>query len=308
VSTNNAGIYFPYYFEQIVWKDSVRHLPDTASSCTRSSIADITYFDSTNLVTRLNPQSLQNFPYVFVEKAKAAREESKAELITHLKSGEELPVSVFRNDWILPLIIFSVLIFGIVLSESGNFFRAVFKSFLFRGINESSSRDTGLIFQWQSTLFNLAAFINISLFAFLSTLWYDLLFTGENRFLQWLIIFSVIVAAVSVRHMVCVIAGNMSGEEEIFREYLVGIYQSYRLAGLLLAVFVVMVLYTDIIPRETLFYTGFYLCCSLYLFRVLRLFLIFIKRHVSIFYLILYLCALEILPFVIFVKYVTGLV
>ncbi len=46
----------------------------------------------------------------------------------------------------------------------------------------------------------------------------------------------------------------------------------------------------------------------LYLIRVLRLFVIFINRNISILYLILYLCALEILPILISVKYISGLV
>jgi len=100
----------------------------------------------------------------------------------------------------------------------------------------------------------------------------------------------------------------MSGEKEIFSEYLVGIYQYYRLAALFLLIISVMVLYTVFLPKNVLFYVGFSFVALLYVIRVLRLFLIFINRHVSIFYLILYLCALEILPVVIIIKYVTGLV
>ena len=46
----------------------------------------------------------------------------------------------------------------------------------------------------------------------------------------------------------------------------------------------------------------------MYLIRVVRLLIIFLNRNISIFYLILYLCALEILPGLIIVKYFTGLV
>ena len=46
----------------------------------------------------------------------------------------------------------------------------------------------------------------------------------------------------------------------------------------------------------------------MYSIRVIRLLIIFLNRNISIFYLILYLCALEILPVLIVVKYFTGLV
>ena len=46
---------------------------------------------------------------------------------------------------------------------------------------------------------------------------------------------------------------------------------------------------------------------TLYLIRIARLFIIFINKGISLFYLILYLCALEFLPVVICLKYISGL-
>jgi len=80
------------------------------------------------------------------------------------------------------------------------------------------------------------------------------------------------------------------------------------MAGFLTFLVALLILYTTLFPAKVYFSIGFYAIGILYAARVLRLFLIFINRHVSIFYLILYLCALEILPVVILVKYVTGLV
>jgi hypothetical protein len=281
---------------------------DTATSCTRGSIADITFADSANIVTLINPGHLQDFPFIFTGINRIAKEESKAELIQHLKSGETRPSDPLNNDWVLPLILATVFIYGVVFSESASFFRGIFKFISFRGINESSSREIGSIFQWQSSLFNLAAFLNISLFAFLSSVWSGLVFLEDKRFLLWLICLGVVISALTLRHFICTIVGNMSGEREVFREYLVGIYQYYRLGSLFLLIISVLVLYTAIIPKNILFYSGFSFIALLYMIRVLRLFLIFINRHVSIFYLILYLCALEILPVAIIIKYVTGLV
>ena len=281
---------------------------DTVISCTRNPIADITFSDSTNIVSWSDPGHLQDFPFIFTAINRIAREEAKEELVHHLKGGERIPRDSYSHDWVLPLVLVTVLIYGVVFSESASFFRGIFKFITFRGINESTSRDINSIFQWQSSLFNLAAFINISLFAFLSSIWSGLIFMEDKHFLLWLICLGVLISALTIRHLICTIVGNMSGEKEIFSEYLVGIYQYYRLAALFLLIISVMVLYTVFLPKNVLFYVGFSFVALLYVIRVLRLFLIFINRHVSIFYLILYLCALEILPVVIIIKYVTGLV
>ena len=68
-----------------------------------------------------------------------------------------------------------------------------------------------------------------------------------------------------------------------------------------------MISYTGILPEKLLISAGAIVISVHYLIRVFRLFLIFIKRNISIFYLILYLCALEILPVLIVFRFFSGL-
>jgi magnesium-transporting ATPase (P-type) len=281
---------------------------DTTSVSYRNSIADVTFHDSANFIIRMDERDLQNFPFVFTGINRKAKEETKTDLVKHLKGGNELPQALFHDDWILPVILFTVFIYGIIKAESIKFVKGILKFVSLRGINESASRDIGTLYQWQSSLLNLASFLNISLFAFLSSVWYGLLPSAGNHIIFWLIILVIIISGITIRHFACFITGTLSGEWEIFNEYLVGIYQSYRLAGLLLLIISVLIIYTTFVPVKILFYSGFFLSAILYFIRIFRLFLIFINRHDSIFYLILYLCALEILPVVIIVKYITGLV
>jgi hypothetical protein len=123
----------------------------------------------------------------------------------------------------------------------------------------------------------------------------------------WLICLIIIIISITIRHIVCAITGNISGANDVFKEYLVGIYQSYRFSALFLFVLIILILYTTILPVTASFLIGGIILGIIYLIRVLRLILIFINRNISIFYLILYLCALEILPALIFVKYFRGL-
>jgi hypothetical protein len=280
---------------------------DTNSLCFRNSIADVTFYDSANIVTLIDERNLQNFPFVFTESVRKTEKETRAELVRHLKNGEELSADRFHYGWGLLLILFSLFIYGVINAETRSFFKGTIRFLTFRGINETASRDIANLFQWQSTLLNLASFINISLFAFFTATWFDILPESGNPAVYWLISFAIILSAVTARHLVCIITGNLSGEEDMFGEYLIGIYQMYRLTGLILFLITVFILYATFIPVNILYYSGFSMVALLYFIRVFRLFLIFINRHVSIFYLILYLCALEILPVVILVKYVTGL-
>jgi hypothetical protein len=322
----------------VIWQDTLKHLPDsvinnglsagdtplkikavsihlltktepadTSSLCYRNRYSDIAFNDSSGVIQSADIKHIQNFPFVFTGINKKLQEETRASLVRHLKNGEERSTDLFHYDWVLFFVFISALIIGVIKAESGNFFKGLLRFITFRGMNESASRDIASFFQWQSTLFNLASVITISLFAFFSALQYSFVPIGGNRILFWILLFTIIAGAVILRHLLCVITGNISGEKEIFREYLFWIYQGYRLTGIFLLLISILILYTFFIPADTLFYCGFSLLILVYIIRVFRLFLIFINRHVSIFYLILYLCALEILPVAILIKYVTGL-
>ena len=283
-------------------------ITDTISDCSRNIVADIIFSDSTSFIRNSRTAEREAFPFLFVSRSRELAEKKHEILVKSLREGTSFPADQFKADWIVPLILFSVFLLAAVRAVPGNFFRNIFRFLFMRGINENGSRDTGALYQWQSTLLNLSAFSSISLFCYLLLSHYNLSIPGVNGVVTWLICFAAVSMAVTLRHIVCNITGNISDEPEIFKEYIIGIYQGYRAAGMVFLLLSILILYAVSVPPNGFFITGFAITGLIYLLRVIRLSLIFITRHVSILYLILYLCALEILPVVILVKYVTGLV
>jgi hypothetical protein len=281
---------------------------DTTSICARNSIADVNYYDSTSFIYRVDSSLSDRFPFVFTSLNRQRNLAEKETLLVHLKKGTDVPKNPYQVDWIVSIIIVSAFLYAVLRTTSGKIFRGLLRFISFSAINESTSREMPEIFQWQSTLFNLASFLNISLFGFLLTIKYGITLHVVGGFGLWAAFLGIVIAAITLRHIVCRLTGNLSGQYDIFSEYLVGIYHSYRIAGFFLLITNILILYTTIVPVNFCFNVGLIVISVLYLIRILRLFLIFINRHVSILYLILYLCALEILPVVILVKYVTGLV
>ncbi len=281
---------------------------DTTSVCSRNSIADITFYDTGNFIRKMNSSVPDQFPYVFIEKNRKIESESRTILLKHLKQGQDLPSRPLHNDWIIGIVLFAAFLYLLIRTTSKSLIPDVYRFFLFRGINDPSSRDIGGLFHWQSTILNLISFLILAVFAYSAASYYNLFPSGISGILLWLISFGVIVTAVTLRHIVCIITGNISGENEVFREYLLGIYQFYRFSALLMFVIVILISYTTILPLQVTIISGIVVLGIMYLIRVIRLMIIFLNRNISIFYLILYLCALEILPVVICVKYFTGLV
>jgi hypothetical protein len=281
---------------------------DTISVCTRNPVADVTFYDSTCFVYRLDPEIADRFAFTFTAINRDTFLKNKTLLFKTLKEGNTLPGRPLNSDWMVPVLILSAFFFALVRTFPGNFFNSMIRFLTMRGVNENSSRDTGVLFQWQSTILNLSSFMTISLFGYLILKHYGGGIEGIGGFLTWLICLGVVTSAITLRHIICIIIGNISSEEDTFREYMIGVYHTYRAGGIAFLLVTLLILYTTFLNAGVWFTTGISIAAILYIIRIIRLFLIFMSRHVTLLYLILYLCALEILPVVIIVKYVTGLV
>jgi hypothetical protein len=245
---------------------------------------------------------------VFIEKNKQLQAENQTVLINSLKPGIELPSQPLHTDWMLVVIIVAAFLFSLVRQSGGNISSGFSRFFLFRGINESKSRESSALFHWQSTVLNLVSFLIIGLFGYSVVAYYELIPEGFKGVYIWLIIMGIISIAVTLRHIICLLTGAASDATDVFREYLLSIYQSYRFSAVFLGIIIILISYTRISEPGNLIIAGIVIAAIVYLIRVIRLLVIFINRSISILYLILYLCALEILPVLIIAKYFTGLV
>jgi hypothetical protein len=283
-------------------------ITDTTSVCSRNSIADITFSDPSGLVRNLKSFPQGQFPFQYAEKTGSVSNDRLATIIQPLKEGEYLPVQPLHHDWITGLIFLSAFLWLVVRTTTRRMFPELTRFLLFRGVNESSSRDIGSLFYWQSTILNFVSFLIIALFVYCAAEYYDFLPGGIKPFLFMLISLGIVIFSITSRHFVCLAAGNLSSQTEAFNEYLLTIYQSYRFSSILIFAILVCLAYTVILPPPVCFVSGAIVLIIFYLYRVIRLLLIFTKRNISILYLILYLCALEILPVLILLKYFTGLI
>jgi hypothetical protein len=281
---------------------------DTTSVCTPNIISPVTFYDPDNLVNRINQNNVNHFPYSFIEINKRIQSQTKTTLLKSLKPGQDMPFQPLHDDWIIAVILISAFMFSLVRNTYKNLMPDITSYFLFRGINDSASRNMGELFHWQSTILNFSSFLIISLFVYKAATFYLTIPAAVPGILSWIISLGIIISSFTLRHIVCIVTGNSSGQIEIFREYLVSIYTFYRLIAISFFIIVILMTYTSFLPSRFFLTTGIIVLGIFYSFRIIRLLVIFINRNISIFYLILYLCALEILPVLIAVKYFTGLV
>jgi len=253
------------------------------------------------------PDTTKSFPFTYIEICTARESRGKEILFRNLRAGEKMPGQPFSSDWPLFAVMAIIFLYSLISVISVRFIRDMRRFFLFRGVGEPASGDMQALFHWQSTVINLVSFLNIGLFAYCAADFYEFIPDIIPGILFWLICTLIIIASVTLRHLVCYFAGNISDEPEAFDEYTITVYLSYRYAALLLFLISIMILYTNLFDIKSLFVAGLIITGIVYMIRIIRLSLIFIRKSISIFYLILYLCALEFLPVVVLLKYFTGL-
>ena len=280
---------------------------DTLSVCFRNPISDITFYDSTNFILKPPSETLSTFPFLFLKEKTRIENIARVRYYQSLKPGDTLNQKPLHDDWIIIVILFAAFLYALIKEGLTKNLSSLSKFFLFRGIGDPSSRDTGSLFHLNSTILNLVSFVNISLFIYCISYSLEIIPSGISGFLFWLLSLGVVISALTLRHITCYITGRASSQTELFNEYIITIYQSYRYSAFVLLMLIVIICYVSLFPVKALLYTGILVFILLYLFRLTRLVLIFIKRNVSILYLILYLCALEFLPVVVFIKFLTGL-
>jgi hypothetical protein len=146
---------------------------DTTSVCCRNSIADVTFCDSLGLARNIKPFPQGQFPFQLLEKTGSVNGDQTQTIIKPLREGALLPNKPLHHDWIIAIIFLSAFLWLAVRTTTRSMLHELTRFLLFRGVNEPSSRDTGSLFYWQSTLLNFVSFLIIGLFAYSVAAWYD---------------------------------------------------------------------------------------------------------------------------------------
>lgn len=118
----------------------------------------------------------------------------------------------------------------------------------------------------------------------------------------------IILLAYFVKIIVTRILGNIFEVKEASSEYVYNILLFNKTIGLLLFPICLLLAYARQIPPEILIWAGIVSWSLVLIYRLLRVILIGISNSsVSFFYIILYLCTLEIIPFVVILKVFVGI-
>lgn len=219
-------------------------------------------------------------------------------------AGLERTHEIMNGDFSFALLSVSLLLLTVLTVFGRKSLSSFISSLGFRHISDTSLPGSQTLISWQPVVRNIFSIINISLFAAIALLYTKgLSYSDQTGPVKLTGIIAVsFLAALLLRHLTCIAVAGITGWKSIFREYMQIIYNAWFADALILFLLGAIILFSPVNNSVVPIIAGIVLTSIFLILRALRLILIFLSSRVSIFYFILYLCALEILPVLVMLK------
>jgi hypothetical protein len=227
-------------------------------------------------------------------------------LNTHFPLSE----NIHRNltpDWILYILIgvFALLAWIRMVYNKYlvNLFEASFNYLRAVQVNN----DPGIVQKRIFLLFNLVYIISGGLYMYQIFDHYSIYPGGIEGFRLFLISTAFLTGLMLFRVIILKLTAVIFNRTKLFNEYLFHQFLFNKINGIVLLPFILGIAYTKGIAVSIIIYLSYTAIAAVLVLRVTRLLIFIFKNVVLLFYMILYLCTLEILPVLVIVKLILSL-
>ncbi|MFC2104752.1 DUF4271 domain-containing protein [Bacteroidota bacterium] len=205
-------------------------------------------------------------------------------------------------DWITIILIVSFLLLGWIRLFNKKYLISLIKSTISFQESNTLYREKNSLMERASFMVNLLYLSNISVFVVQLRHYWQMKLEGLDDSLLYFIVLCFLIALYIFRAITSLFIGSVFLKQKVFSEYFHNVNIFSKNTGLFLFPVVVTLQFLSYQYLPFIIYTGIILVAVLYLLQVVRSFQIIIRKNVSIFYMILYLCAFEFAPFLIIYK------
>jgi hypothetical protein len=201
-------------------------------------------------------------------------------------------------DWLVGVLLISFLLIASV--------RLIFNKYLSQLIQSTINYSTFLR-TFRERYFNLfhASFrldlvfsLVMGLFSYQFLNIYKISLGASKSYYTYLICLGIVIGYFILKKFLYYLIGVLTESKPEVQEYLFNMTVYYRVLGLFLMPFTATIAFVPLTSVEPILYAGLAVIAIFYLMSLVRGAKIFLKKHFSISYLILYLCTLEFLPLI----------
>ena len=239
------------------------------------------------------------------------REDNQQTTSVHQQYPAQIIPSI-RNqqsgDWILAIILSSFFLLAWVRIFFTRYLVQIINSLFIYHTASKLFRDNNILLQRISFVLNTIFILISGLFIYQLFNFFDVRVNIPAGFPLYLFSTGLVFGFIIFRYIAVYTVGFIFARQKEFIEYLHNVFLYNKSIGLVLLPIVAGIAFTPQSIRIPLVYAGLLIVIFFYILRIGRSFRIILRKDVLIFYLILYLCTLEILPILLFYKYFLSFV
>ena len=261
--------------------------------------AEIPFFREHIFPARETAQTQPASQFVFIENGKTSAISSSVTYQAYLEtdtSGEVNHGLQYSTSWIPGLVILSLMLLAWIKLFYLQFLTPVLISAFSYKEAMKLYKNKNAPSQYAFIILHLIFAVNSGLFLLFVVGYFDLSPTDVRPVLFFLGISTFIVILFAFKSAALRLAGFLFDRKKLFAEFNHNISLYNKIFGLLLMPLIVGLLYADDTVHDVLIYSGLALGAVFYLLQLVRGLEIIVRKEFSVFYLILYLCAFEIIP------------
>jgi len=227
-----------------------------------------------------------------------------------LKTRTILPVEIQpRNDDWFTFILFAAIAW-ITWTRVSNYkiLKQLIAAFFNINVTNQIVRDENILVQRTSVMLTLLFYLVMTLFGFQALTYFNIRTDVFGQgILSFLLLFPVIALAYSLKTILIKVLGTVFEAEKPATSFIFNVTLINNVTGIFLLPVIVFTAYMDLDFVLPAYYAGIAILIMSFIYRQIRAFRIWMTMPgVSLFYLILYICTLEISPLLIMIRIAAG--
>ena len=241
---------------------------------------------------------------VFIYTQKESKNQKLIDYQSFIKARTDSKI-VF--DWISLVIFVSIVLLGWIRLFFNKYFVLVVKSTFSYHESIALFREKNTVVERFFFLLSLLFLFSTSVFALQLSHFFGISFNDDQYNLFFIVVFVSLIGLYLLRFISSSIIGSVFLKQKLFSEYMHNVNIYTINTGIILLPVIIFLQYLSFRYLKFIVYFGIVSIVVLYFIQLLRSFQIIIRKNVSIFYMILYLCAFEFAPFLIVYKLLLSL-
>lgn len=213
-----------------------------------------------------------------------------------------------KTDWMILVMIFSLVILGWVYSFFRKYLSQVFQSLIDNNASSKLMNERSSVTERVSFILNILFVFNTGFFVFEIFHVFKIQFLGFGSFSMFAIFTGCITLVYLFKYIFYSFIGAILNAQREAFEYIHNLFLFNKIYGVILIPVIVCIPFFGAPVANYLIFAGVFLFVISFLFRMFRGIQISLKINFSFFYLILYLCTVEILPVLILGKFFYKLI